>query len=134
LLTDGANNRGSIGPLTAADLARERGVRVYAIGVGDSTVQLNTGNGTTAPRATEQDLTYLQTIATRTSGRFWRATQPNAMAEIFREIGQIEHATVGSRFQRLTVERYRPFAVAAVVFACLAFIAIGVGLANPLEH
>ena len=34
LLTDGVNNRGSIPPLTAAEIAREFGIRVYTIGVG----------------------------------------------------------------------------------------------------
>jgi Ca-activated chloride channel family protein len=133
LVTDGASNRGVIGPLTAADLARQRNVRVYAIGVGDSTIQLNTGIGTTN-RATEQDLAYLQTLANHTGGRFWRATQPNALAEVFREIEQLERATVGSRFERLTVENYRPYALAAFICACAAFLALGVGMANPLEH
>ena len=34
LLTDGSNNRGSIPPLTAAEIAKSFGVRVYTIGVG----------------------------------------------------------------------------------------------------
>ena len=34
LLTDGVNNRGQIAPLTAAEIARAQGIRVYTIGVG----------------------------------------------------------------------------------------------------
>ena len=34
LLTDGVNNRGQISPVTAADIARELGIKVYTIGVG----------------------------------------------------------------------------------------------------
>lgn len=34
LLTDGENNRGEIAPLTAAEIARDQGIRVYTIGVG----------------------------------------------------------------------------------------------------
>ena len=34
LLTDGVNNRGIIAPLTAAEIAKTYGIRVYTIGVG----------------------------------------------------------------------------------------------------
>src|SRR5690606_10179523 len=34
LLTDGSNNAGNIPPITAAEIAREFGIRVYSIGVG----------------------------------------------------------------------------------------------------
>ena len=41
LLTDGSNNYGDISPLTAAEIAKSMGIRVYTIGVGT--------NGTSAP-------------------------------------------------------------------------------------
>ena len=36
LLTDGVNNVGEISPLTAADMAKENGIRVYTIAIGAS--------------------------------------------------------------------------------------------------
>ena len=36
LLTDGSNNRGSIPPVTAAEIAKEFGIRVYTVGVGSN--------------------------------------------------------------------------------------------------
>jgi Ca-activated chloride channel family protein len=38
LLTDGSNNRGDISPLTAAEIAKSLGIRVYTIGVGTNKV------------------------------------------------------------------------------------------------
>ena len=34
LLTDGSNNRGDIAPLTASEIAKKFGIRVYTIGAG----------------------------------------------------------------------------------------------------
>ena len=34
LLTDGSNNMGEISPMTAAEIAKSYGIRVYTIGVG----------------------------------------------------------------------------------------------------
>ena len=38
LLTDGSNNRGDISPMTAAEIAKSLGIRVYTIGVGTNKV------------------------------------------------------------------------------------------------
>lgn len=38
LLTDGSNNRGDISPITAAQIAKSLGIRVYTIGVGTNKV------------------------------------------------------------------------------------------------
>ncbi len=34
LLTDGTNNAGDVAPLTAAQLAKQKGIKIYTIGVG----------------------------------------------------------------------------------------------------
>lgn len=96
LLTDGVNNSGEVAPLTAADIAKTYGVRVYTIGVG--------ANGTApypvmTPWGVEMrqaevhiDEELLQQIAGATGGRYFRATDNTKLAEIYAEINKMEKA------------------------------------------
>ena len=99
LLTDGINNSGEIDPLTAADLAKTFGVRVYTIGVGR--------NGTSLlpiqdPRfgsrllkvETVIDEKTLITIAKKTGGAYFRAQDEKALREIFDQIDRMEKTEV----------------------------------------
>ena len=99
LLTDGINNSGEIDPLTAADLAKTFGVRVYTIGVGR--------NGTSLlpihdPRfgsrllkvETEIDEKTLITIAKKTGGAYFRAQDEKGLREIFDQIDHMEKTEV----------------------------------------
>ena len=96
LLTDGVNNSGEIAPLTAAEIAKTYGVRVYTIGVG--------ANGT-APypvmtpwgvelqnMKVEIDEELLKSISETTGGRYFRATDNTKLAEIYSEINKMEKA------------------------------------------
>lgn len=101
LLTDGDNNRGAIDPLTAADLASALDVRVYTIGVGTSGI---------APMPVDDpvfglrydrvpvriDEATLKTIAQRTGGRYFRARDAQGLADIYRQIDQMEKSDVTS--------------------------------------
>ncbi len=93
LVTDGANNAGEIDPLSAAAVAEGLGLRVYTVGVGTS------GNVPVPVRVrdpltglieqrlvqmhVEVDEKLLQSIAERTGGKFFRATDPDALAGVF---------------------------------------------------
>lgn len=100
LVTDGGNNAGQIDPQTAADLARAYGIRVHTIGVGRGgrvpiTVTLrDPDTGRTVRRRIEADVAIdedlLKTIAARTGGRFFRATDAQALRAIFGEIDGLE--------------------------------------------
>ena len=96
LLTDGVNNSGEIAPLTAAEIAKTYGVRVYTIGVG--------ANGT-APypvmtpwgvelqnMKVEIDEELLKSISETTGGCYFRATDNTKLAEIYSEINKMEKA------------------------------------------
>ncbi len=100
LLTDGVNNRGQIAPLTAADIAREMGIKVYTIGVGR--------NGT-APyplfdergrmvdvvdMKVEIDEKMLREIADKTGGEYFRATDKLSLERIYAQIDQMEKSKV----------------------------------------
>ena len=101
LLTDGVNNRGQIAPLTAAEIARAQGIRVYTIGVGTRgsapypAVDIYgqpTGGTVMAP--VEIDEKTLGAIAERTDGRYFRATDNAKLKEIYDEINQLEKSKV----------------------------------------
>lgn len=101
LLTDGDNNRGAIDPLTAADLARALGVRVYTIGVGTSGIApMPVDDPTFGRRYIMQpvviDEATLKTIADRTGGRYFRARDSQALAAIYRQIDQMEKSNLTS--------------------------------------
>lgn len=95
LLTDGRNNRGEIDPGRAADLAAASGIRVYAIGVGTRgkapfpvVDRFGRRGYTWAPVDIDEET--LSTIATRTGGRSFRATDLEALKAIWSEIDRLE--------------------------------------------
>ena len=77
LLTDGSNNRGDISPMTAAEIAKSLGVRVYTIGVGTTGTArypMNVGGATQYVNLpVEIDEQTLRSIASATDGDFYRA-------------------------------------------------------------
>jgi Ca-activated chloride channel family protein len=99
LLTDGSNNRGQVDPLTGAELARAYGVRVYTVLVGKGgmvPVPVNDpvfGRKTQMARV-EVDETALREIAKRTGGRYFAATDPQALTEIYSQIDRLERAPI----------------------------------------
>ena len=99
LITDGANNTGTPTPLVAAEAARALGVRVQAVGLSTrdtSSVALNGvwRVGSTNPRLTGRDEAALQRMAERTGGRYYRATDPEALEGIMSQIDRLERSEV----------------------------------------
>lgn len=99
LLTDGVNNRGEIAPMTAAEIARAQGIRVYTIGVGSRgtapypAVDMF-GNMTFINQKVEIDEKTLTEIARLTGGRYFRATDKEKLQAIYDEINQLEKSRV----------------------------------------
>ena len=99
LLTDGVNNRTTIAPLTAAEIAKKLGVKVYTIGVGTRgmapyPVQDMWGDITYQPMQVEIDEEVLTQIAEMTGGEYFRATNKSALAEVYERINQLEKSEV----------------------------------------
>jgi Ca-activated chloride channel family protein len=99
LLTDGVNNRGQIDPITAAQLAATLGIRVYTVGVGKEgvvkyPVEDPVFGRRFVSRQSEIDVRTLQQIASITGGRFYRATDADALKNIYREISDLETTPV----------------------------------------
>jgi Ca-activated chloride channel family protein len=99
LLTDGVNNRGQIDPITAAQLCATLGIKVYTVGVGKRGMVKYPVNDPVfgrrfVTRQSEIDEATLQQIASITSGRFYRATDAEALGEIYQEISDLETTPV----------------------------------------
>jgi len=124
LITDGANNTGKPTPLLAAEAARSLGVRIQAIGLSTrdtSSVALNGvwRVGSTTPRLTSRDEAALQRMAERTGGRYYRATDPQALQGIMSEIDRLERSEVHVAEIRDFRELYPFFLIPALLLLLL---------------
>jgi len=91
LLTDGRNNTGEIGPVTAGQMARALGVRVYTIGAGgEGLARIPVGGRRYANVEVDIDEASLQEVAETTGGRYFRATDRQGLSEIYEEIDALE--------------------------------------------
>jgi Ca-activated chloride channel family protein len=112
LLTDGVNNRGQIDPITAAQLAATLGIRVYTVGVGKEgvvkyPVEDPVFGRRYVSRQSEIDVRTLQQIASITGGRFYRATDADALKSIYREISELETTLVEVQQSMRYLDLYR---------------------------
>jgi Ca-activated chloride channel family protein len=90
LLSDGVNNSGYLDPHSAAEIAKDMGIKVYTIGVGTTgQAPFPTPYGT-AMVPTEIDERLLQTIAKLTGGKYFRATNNAKLKDIYTEIDKME--------------------------------------------
>tara|TARA_B100001063_G_scaffold61049_1_gene55276 strand:- start:13857 stop:14864 length:1008 start_codon:yes stop_codon:yes gene_type:complete len=127
LLTDGFNTQGSIPPLTAAEIAREFGVRVYTIGVGTlgkAPYPFKTSFGTTAYQNVEVkiDEPTMKEIAKMTGGKYFRATNNRSLAAVYEEIDQLEKSKIEVTEYRRKKEEFFPFALIAGILLLMEFI------------
>ncbi|MFH0827905.1 MAG: VWA domain-containing protein, partial [Candidatus Omnitrophota bacterium] len=95
LLTDGMNNAGKISPSLAAEAAKALKVRVYTIGAGTKGVAPYPAKdffGNTVYQAVKIDIDEdsLKNIASKTEGKYFRATDTKSLKEIYSEIDRME--------------------------------------------
>lgn len=130
LITDGANNTGRPTPLVAAEAARALGIRIQAIGLStlDTTSVALNGVwrvGNTAARLTDRDEVALQRMAERTGGRYYRATDAEALGGIMEQIDRAERVEVHVGETRDYRELY-PFLLGPALL--LLALELGLGL------
>ncbi len=121
LLTDGVNNRGDVGPVTAAEIAASFGIRVYTIGVGTHgnapvPVQDAFGRVVTRSMPVEIDEDVLKKIAETTDGTYFRATDNHKLREIYQQIDELEKTRMDVKQFSKRKEEYFPFLLAAMLF------------------
>jgi Ca-activated chloride channel family protein len=132
LLTDGQNNRGELSPETAAEVAQAMGVRVYTIGVGaygEAPFVIDHPFAGRQRRMVPVDIdeTMLQKVAETTGGRYFRATNNQALREIYAEIGQLERTRIEERIYTDYEERYADFLLPGFLL-----MLVGIGLDTTL--
>lgn len=99
LLTDGSNNAGIIDPMTAAQAAKQVGVKIYTVGVGvHGRAPIRVRDPFFGERVEFMEDTLneeiLREIADITGGRFFRATSVSALAEIYERIDELERTEI----------------------------------------
>ena len=121
LLTDGVNNTGEIAPVTAAEIAKTFGIRVYTIGVGtqgEAPYPIPTAFGIQYQNIpVEIDEQVLKQIASTTGGQYFRATDNASLKEIYSEIDQMEKTKISVQEFSKKQEEYKNWAL--IVFALL---------------
>ena len=126
LLTDGSNNRGDISPMTAAEIAKSLGIRVYTIGVGTNKVApypMPVAGGVQYVNIpVEIDDKTLSEIAAATDGDFYRATNTKELRNIYKEIDQLEKSKLNVKQFSKKYEAYQPFALVAVLALLLEIL------------
>lgn len=119
LLTDGSNNSGDIAPITAAEIAKTFGIRVYAIGVGSYgqvRIPVQTPLGIQYQTMdSEFDEKSLQDIAAMTAGQYFRATDNAKLRNVYQEIDKLEKTKINVREYNKKNEEFYVFALIAFV-------------------
>ncbi|WP_444893491.1 vWA domain-containing protein [Microbulbifer sp. EKSA008] len=130
LLTDGANTAGEVSPLKAAELAQQAGITVYTIGVGaDEMVQPGLLGSRFGSRrinpSRDLDSKTLKEIADKTGGRYFRAHNPQELAEIYAELDKLEPV-------EQEAESYRPMKSLFTWPLSIALLLAGIWALIPL--
>lgn len=122
LLTDGEDTASSIPPVEAAKLAEQYGIRIYTIGVGKAgTVPYPDGRGGIIMARMSMDESLLQDIAKKTNGRYFRATDEQALTEIYNRINELEKTESDVRQYMIRTPLYRyPLGAAAILLLLIS--------------
>jgi Ca-activated chloride channel homolog len=118
LLTDGQSNRGDKSPAEAAQLAKEWGIKIYSIGIGNDPNKMtsNTPFGMISmPGRRALDEPTLRGLADITGGIYRRADSAEGLREIYEEIGALEKSEVESLRYLDYKERFMPFVLAGLL-------------------
>jgi len=124
ILTDGENNKGSIPPVTAAEIAKKFGIRVYTIGVGSNgsarmPMQDQFGRTVYQNVPVKIDEKTLKKIAKIADGKYFRATNKKSLENIYKEIDKLEKSKIEVTEYKKKSEKFVSFALFA---ACLLLI------------
>ncbi|MCH5175940.1 MAG: VWA domain-containing protein [Prevotellaceae bacterium] len=123
LLTDGVNNTGNISPLTAAEIAKKYGIRIYTIGIGQngmSPYPLPTGGTVMLP--VEIDEQTMTKISEETGGQYFRAHKNAELDAIYQDIDKLERTKFSVKQFSRRSELYMPYALAALVVLLLEIL------------
>lgn len=135
LLSDGDNTAGNIDPLTAAELSAAYGIKTYTILVGKEGLVPYGKDFFGRPNMVENtvDETTLRKIAEIGSGEFFRVTDQQALAQVFRKIDQLEKAEIKETRFKDTSDFYFIYVRWAIVLFLLWLLLKSTFLSNVLQ-
>jgi Ca-activated chloride channel homolog len=127
LLTDGRNNAGDLPPIAAAEAAKALKIKVYTIGIGSKGNALYPvsdpfGKTIRKPVAVDLDEETLKAIASKTGAAYFRATDADALRNIYREIDRLEKHTIEEKRYRQIEEWYALFLLPGILLLLLEFM------------
>lgn len=128
LLTDGVNNVGSLDPISAAEIAKTYGIKVYTVGVGTNgmanfpVAKDANGNIVFQPQKVEIDEKLMQEIATITNGKYFRATDNKKLEAIYDEIDRLEKSKITENRFMMFDEQFRPWLLIGLFLLALEMI------------
>lgn len=118
LLSDGESNAGNVDPIFAAQLAAALDIKIYTIAVGKDGMVPYGVDFFGRPQMIESylDETTLREIAKIGGGEFFRASDGNALQQIFDKIDSLEKAEIIENRYKETVDYYRAYLFWGLVF------------------
>lgn len=124
LITDGSNNAGNIDPITAAELAKTFGIRVYTIGIGrGGLVPFPVNDPLFGKRYIQANIdvdeTLLKRIADITKGKFFRARDAQGLSDTYQQINKLEKSEI-------KVKEYKHYEELFALFLIPALILLGI--------
>ena len=126
LLSDGVNNMGYMDPISAAEIAKKMGIRVYTIGVGKmgkAPFPFRTPMGIQYQQVDVNiDEPLLSEIAEKTGGKYFRATDKKKMESIYQEIDALEKTIIDVMIYDRRSEEFMPFLLLALFFLVFEFL------------
>ena len=127
LITDGkedAPDTRLIDPLTALEIAKTKGVKVYTIGMGamPSTIVEVTGPRAKNPEIDFIDEALLRKIATETGGIYFRARDRQGLIDTYKQIDEMEKSKIEITTFNKVEERFLPFVLAALLLVFLEWV------------
>lgn len=129
LLTDGSNNAGVVAPETAAEIAKDLGIKIYTIGVGNARPMQEAvpyldekGNLLDYAPVAPIDEPTLRNVAAMTGGKYFAANSGSALANVFAEIDAMEKTEFDVRNFSHTEDNYMPWAWAAFLLFTLQLL------------
>jgi Ca-activated chloride channel family protein len=122
LLTDGQNNAGQRTVEQAAELSAEWGVKVYAIGVGNTHMVRTAFGSIPVNNNTGLEDQALRDLAEKTGGTYRIATNAESLVEIYQEIDALEKSEIQSLRYLDYRELFPRFALAGLLLIALELL------------
>lgn len=123
LLSDGVNNTGYIDPVSAAEIAKKYGIRVYTVGCGSfGQAPINIPNYGIVYTNVEIDEDLLKKIAKETNGQYFRAQNKTRLEAIYKEIDEMEKTRINETHFTNKTDEFFPFLIIAIVLFIIEII------------